>query len=200
MCPTNLETVINNLDSLSSRVRSDVVHSDILSDNLSGKLRDDEYEVALIDKGFKMKMPFVLSNGISQLIKELFDPGSSSGENSVKFFDWVVKNIRYGERKRGRQGYRNSVEVFRDGEGVCGEMTMLYLVMVRAIGMRGSFVNVDVDGNGKRVNHACAMIDVQGNYGDVTLVDPAYKAYDIAHRSVKPLTDFAVFKAFNRWD
>ncbi len=200
MCPTNLETVINRLDSLSSRVGLGAVHSDDLNDNLAGRMRDDEYEIALIDKGFDMKMPFVLSNEISQVVKGLFDPDSGKNENAVRIFDWIVENIQYGERRRGGQGYRNSVEVFRDREGVCGEMTMLYLVMVRTIGIRGSFVNVNIDGSGDRVNHACAMIDVRGRYGDVTLVDPAYKAYDVVHRKVEPLTDFAIFRAFNSWD
>lgn len=191
----NLEKIVLDLDSISGREKTEVSNVRMVEG-----VRGDEYEIALIDRGFDMKMPFVLNNEISQVVRSLFNPDASRDKNSVDVFDWVVANIKYGDRKRGTRGYRNSIEVFNDKEGVCGEMAMLYLVMVRTIGLRGSYVDVNVDNGGSRVNHACAMIDVCGRYGDVTLVDPAYRSYDIAHNSVKPLTDFEIFKIFNKWN
>lgn len=193
----DLEKIVSTLDSISSHATSAVGYE--LGAGMVDGVRDDEYEIALIDKGFDLKMPFVLNTEISHVVRSLFNPHADKKGNAVKIFDWVVDNIKYGEKRRGRQGYRNSVEVFRDREGVCGEMAMLYLVMVRTIGMRGSFVNVKVDGSGSKVNHACAMIDVRGMYGNVTFVDPAYKSYDISHKGVKLMTDFEIFKEFNKW-
>ena len=131
------------------------------------------------------------------VVKEVYDASVDAGSNTFNFFKWVVGNITYGERKRGKKGYRNSVEVFEDREGVCGEMSVLYLAMVRAIGIRGSYVHVDVDYKGKNVNHACAMLDLKGREGFNILVDPAYREYDIRHRSFTPLTDFEAYKYFN---
>ncbi|MBT3865800.1 transglutaminase domain-containing protein [Candidatus Woesearchaeota archaeon] len=195
----NLEKIVSDLNFISGREKTKTENVTLDVGAVEG-VRGDEYEIALIDRGFDLKMPFVLNNEISQVVRSLFNPELGKGKNAVCIFDWVVKNIKYGERRRGRQGYRNSVEVFRDREGVCGEMATLYLVMIRTIGLRGSFVNVDVDYTGKRVNHACAMIDLSGRYGGSTLVDPAYRSYDVAHNRVKPLTDFEIFKMFNKWN
>lgn len=197
MPPTNLDTIVNNLNLISARNKSLTNPARISG---VGGIRSDEYEIALIDKCFDLKMPFVLNNGIVDVVERLVENRLDQRTSAKKIFNWMLSNISYGRRKLGNRGYRNSVEVFDDGEGVCGEMAMLYLVMIRAAGIRGSYAQVDVDRAGKSVNHACAMIDVEGDYGGITFVDPAYQTYDIRHKGVRPLTDFEIFKTFNTWN
>ncbi|MDP3917235.1 MAG: transglutaminase-like domain-containing protein [Nanoarchaeota archaeon] len=160
-------------------------------------IREDEYEVALIDRGFGKKMPFVINSDISDVVKSVCNPALNKEMNSRMLFDWVVKNIRYGEKKR-RDGYRNSAEVFVDREGVCGESSFLYITMIRSIGVRASFVNVNRDGS--EPYHACAMLDLPGKYGHFTLADPANSLYDARHASFRPLTDFEIFGNLNAWN
>lgn len=199
MTPTSLDNLVNNLSSISPRrpILLQKINNPI---QIMGNLRSDEYEISLVDKFFGLKMPFVLNEKIADVVSGITTDTFDERENAKNIFDWVVSNITYGKRKRGNRGYRNSVEVFNDSEGVCGEMAMLYLTMIRSVGMRGSYAHVDVDSSGSRVKHACAMIDVEGEYGPITFVDPAYKSYDILHKKVRPLTDFEIFKNFNRWN
>tara|TARA_Y100000310_G_scaffold343547_1_gene451738 strand:- start:1570 stop:2163 length:594 start_codon:yes stop_codon:yes gene_type:complete len=194
-----LETIVSELDFL-SRKKSDKnpKKGNGFARSYSG-IREDEYELVLIDRGFQYKMPFVLNNEILNTVKNVYQPGFTDKKNAKNIFDWVVRNIGYGKRKRGGQGYRNSLEVFNDGEGVCGEMSSLYLVMVRSVGIRGSYVDVKRDNRGMSVNHACAMIDVPGRNGGLTLVDPAYREYDVHHQKYEPLTDFEIYQSYKDW-
>ena len=201
-----LESVLSDLDFLSKRNKQNSNNSRRSGKKKLGRfigsaggMDSNEYEIALIDKGFEYKMPFVLSNGITDTVRRIYKPPLSQEENAKEIFEWCVQNIRYGNSKRGRKGYRNSLEVFRDREGVCGEMAALYIVMSRTVGIKGSYVHVRRDNKNKRVHHACAMIDLPGRYGPVTLVDPAYRTYDIKHESYEPATDFEIYQNYKDW-
>jgi len=189
----NLNSLLDKLNSFS---RKGYTENDV---GCSMGVREDEYEIALIDRGFAKKMPFVINSEISSVVRDVCNPSFDRGMNARLLFEWVVNNVRYGTNKR-KGGYRNSVEVFRDREGVCGEMSMLYTTMVRSIGMRASYVKVDRDISDKEVSHACAMLDLKGRNGGFTLVDPAYGNCDIQHRSFRPLTDFEIFCNLNGWN
>ncbi len=161
---------------------------------------EDEYHVAVLDTGFGMKMPFVITKDIMNTVRDVCDSYSAKKENAMALCEWVVDNIIYGKKKRCNKGYRNSIETFQDQEGICGEMSMLYIAMVRSIGIRGSYVDVAVDYEEKKVTHACAMIDVVGNYGLTTLVDPAYRQYDLRHASFNPISDKQLTMWLNSFD
>ena len=160
-------------------------------------IQEEEYAVAVLDKGLALKLPFVLTKDIVTVVRETCDPYKPSKENAVALYEWLCENITYGKKKRGDKGYRNSSETFCDREGVCGEMSMLYLAMVRSIGIRGSYAEVDVDYNQEHVHHACAMIDLEGNHGPTTLVDPVYQQYDLQHLTFTPLTDKQLLRKLN---
>ena len=203
----DLGSVLSDLDFLSKRNKQDSKNSRRRSTTKMGRfigsaggIDPREYEIALIDKGFEYKMPFVLSNEITNTVRRIYKPELSQEENSKELFEWCIENIKYGDNKRGRKGYRNSLEVFNDKEGVCGEMAALYVVMSRTIGINGSFAHVRRDNKNKSVHHACAMIDVPGKYGPVTLVDPAYRTYDIKHESFEPMTDFEIYQTYKSWN
>jgi hypothetical protein len=158
-------------------------------------IRQDEYSIGIFDSGFKLKFPFVLTNDIYSIVREICC--EDKRKNVTNAYEWIVRNIKCGESKRGSKGYRNSVEVFHDREGVCGEMAALFITMVRCVGVRSSYVYVDEDLRGNRVNHACALVDLRGKYKSVTMVDLSYPMYDVNHKNVKYYTDFEIFQMFN---
>jgi hypothetical protein len=163
-------------------------------DSFSG-IREDEYSIGIFDSGFKLKFPFVLTNEIYDVVKDICDTDKYG--NVMAAYDWVVRNIKYGENKRGNKGYRNSIEVFNDREGVCGEMAALFITMVRCVGVRSSYVYVNEDFRGYKVDHACALVDLPGKYKPVTLIDLSCPLFDADHKGVTYYTDFEIFKIFN---
>lgn len=80
-------------------------------------------------------------------------------------------------------------------EGVCGEMSFVYVTMARCAGLQSYYMHVDRDFRNKKVNHACAYVNV----GRDLFVDIAYKMYDIEHRRYKILNDQQIMKQYNNW-
>lgn len=187
-----IETLLEGLDLLSVKRKSERR----TEDSLFNCVREDEYQVAFIDKGFKGKMPFVVNKEIIELAKDVSSNSENNYEKAAKIHGWVTANIAYGTKKR-KCNYRNSLETFFDREGVCGEMSMLYITMARSVGIRASYAFVDVDHENKKVNHACSIIDIQGKYGKNILADAAYQKFDVKHITYRPLTDFETFQGLN---
>ena len=149
------------------------------------------YYLALNDKS--VQNPFVVSSGLVGIIRDCTREHQNQEKKARVIYDWIEQNIKYG---KGRYGYSNSKEVLEQKLGVCGEMAFLYITMVRSVGLDAAFVEVDRDGDGKKVSHACAIVDV----GDrEILVDPAYHQFDVHHRDWKVLTDLEVLERFNQW-
>ena len=111
-------------------------------------------------------------------------------------FDWVEKNIEYDYSDNVYHSYRDSVEVEKDGVGVCGEQAYLYTVMARRAGLMSGYVSVDVDAFGKDVDHACSWVMADGKR---ILVDPAYKRFGLKHQKYRYLTDSQATFNFNAW-
>ena len=191
----SLETLMSNLGGLSG---TDSEKEKVRSN--SNGIREDEYYVAILERGFEYKFPFILNNKMRNIAQGICKNLPDNEAKSRRLFDWTVKNIKYGKQKRGREGYRNSIEVFETREGVCGEMATLYVTMARAVGIRSSYVNVIKDFKGTDVGHACAMIDIPGKFDRFSLVDPAYKSFDIAHKKFRPLSDFEIYETYKRWN
>jgi len=119
----------------------------------------------------------------------------SSGENKARaIFNWMEGNIRYGSSQRS-VGYRNSAEVMRDNEGVCGEMAFLYVPLARLASLTSGFVIVDRDDQGRKVHHACAYVETNRHI----LVDPAYHQFDIRHRDFRYLSDREAMDLFGQY-
>ena len=139
--------------------------------------------------------PFVISKELVKIIKKETRYLSTSEDKAKAIFNWIERNIDYGERKK-YYGYSNTEEVLRNREGVCGEMAFLYITMARSINLKSSYVSVSKDCYRERVQHACAIVDI--GHRDV-LVDPAYHAYDVKHEKFKILSDAEVISRFNQW-
>ena len=121
---------------------------------------------------------------------------ASEEEKARHLFVFLKSIIKYGDEKRGIVGYRDSIEVWMSGEGVCGEMSYLYITLARSVGLKAGYVHVYKDYNNKEVNHACAWIKLNGK--DV-LVDIAYNTFDIGHRGYSKIIDNEAMKRLESW-
>ncbi len=186
-----LKTLLDELDSVSTRKKKEMI-----SDCLVSGFSEDEYQVVVLDRGFNGKMPFVINNEIINVVKGVCGDAESAYEKATRIHGWIMSNIDYGDKKR-KHGYRNSIETFYDHEGVCGEMSMLYISMARSVGIRASYALVDIDDKNKKVDHACSMLDVTGRHGKRMLVDSAYRRFDVNHISYRPINDFEMFQRLN---
>jgi len=138
--------------------------------------------------------PFVISPSLVKIIKNHTRNAQTKESKAKSVYNWMHENIKYGKNNR-QKGYRNSKEVLVTKEGVCGEMTFLYIAMTRCIGLRSAYVSVRRDMDGRDVCHACAVVDV----GKDVYVDVAYNRYDIYHLKQRILCDAEVIRRFNSW-
>lgn len=157
-----------------------------------GKIKGD-YQVFVNDNS--IINPFVISRDLARIINNHTKNLSSDEEKARAIFDWFENNIEYGNSNR-RYGYNNATETLQNREGVCGEMAYLYITMARSVNLKSSYVHVDMDNYGKRVNHACAVVDIGLRN---VFVDPAYHQYDIKHKDIKIQTDAQVINLFEQW-
>ena len=117
-------------------------------------------------------------------------------EKAKQLFDWMQEHIVYDQEKLEQKkheapGLRNSLEVFYDKKGLCGEQAYLYIVLSRLAGLDSWYVQVDETHNGKS-NHACAAVDL----GSTVFVDPAFHTFDINHKKIRQLNDFEVYQEY----
>ncbi len=139
--------------------------------------------------------PFGLDAQVLATIKNETKDCYTRESKAKKLFDWFEENIKYGKDKK-ITGYSTGQEVFRNKEGVCGEMAFLYVTMARGLGLKSNYVSVKKDHERKKVNHACAGVDVERGF---ILVDPAYDTFDIKHKKYTIKTDKEIMNIFERW-
>lgn len=165
----------------------------------------DSIKVSAINDGYRLSLndstvqnPFVISPEIANTIRDVTKGLYTPEDISFRIFSWMQDNVTYGDGKRKKRGvgYKSSEEVKADKEGICGEMAYLYITMARCCGLTSAYVYVDKDFRGKKVNHACAAVELSERG---ILVDPAYNAYDIDHLSVKIMSDIEVLRNYNAW-
>lgn len=157
-----------------------------------GSIRNDYY-VYINDAS--VLNPFGLDAQVLAIIKNETKDCYGSEVKARKLFDWFEDNIEYGEDKR-ITGYSTGQEVFRNKEGVCGEMAFLYVTMARGLGLKANYVSVRKDYKGDKVHHACAGVDAERG---LILVDLAYKTFDIKHRKYAVRTDKEIMEMFEDW-
>jgi transglutaminase-like putative cysteine protease len=153
----------------------------------------DEYQVALNDTS--IPNPFVISTELVRIIRSYTRDLSGEEPKARAIFDWIEENIDYGDSKK-THNYRNTQEVLKHREGVCGEMAFLYVTMARSLNLRSSYVSVSRDCFGKEVHHACAAVDI--GIKDI-LADPAYHQFNIRHKEFQVLSDLQVLERFAQW-
>jgi transglutaminase-like putative cysteine protease len=154
---------------------------------------DPIYQVLLSDS--TIQNPFIINSELIKIINKYTRDYSSREAKAKAIFYWIEENISYGDSHK-QYGYRNTVEVLANKQGVCGEMVFLYITMSRSVNLRSNYVSVEIDCTGKRVNHACAVVETER--GKV-FVDPAYHTYDIQHKKVYICSDREVIERYNQW-
>ncbi len=136
--------------------------------------------------------PFVIDKRMNTLVWNEFSRLSPE-ECATTIHAWMRTTIRYGVSRRQNENYRNSIEVFYDGEGVCGEQAILYITLARAAGIPANYTIVKRNCNGSRTLHACSAVDLEG---ELFLVDTVYTHPFINHAKYYVLTDQQFFERF----
>ncbi|MEA3513843.1 MAG: transglutaminase-like domain-containing protein, partial [Nanoarchaeota archaeon] len=162
----------NNLDSVISNIRQRYRQKQEQTKLNLNSIKNDYY-VYINDAS--VINPFGLDAQVLATIKNETKDCYTQELKAKKLFDWFEENIKYGENKK-ITGYSTGQEVFRNKEGVCGEMAFLYVTMARGLGLKANYVSVKQDYEKKKVNHACAGVDVERGF---ILIDPAYDTFDI---------------------
>jgi transglutaminase-like putative cysteine protease len=159
---------------------------------LAGSIDTAHYDLVVVER--RVANPFQVSPRLMEIAASLVAGRSGSEGKARALFMWVQRHVRYGaSRRRGNLGYRDSLEVKNDGEGVCGEQAYLYVSMARLAGLRSNFVVVKRDHRGQRVAHACASVEINGQ---VVLVDPAYHTFGIVHQDFEVVDDLRAHEMF----
>ena len=189
-----------------SPIRVSKSHADYVLDDIRQRYRQkqeqaklnlnairNDYYVYINDSS--VLNPFGLDAQVLAIIKNETRDCYGCEAKARKLFDWFSDNIKYGDDKRST-GYSTGQEVFRNKEGVCGEMAFLYVTMARGLGLRANYVSVRKDYKGKKVRHACAGVDVERGF---ILVDSAYEKFDIKHKKYAVKTDKEIMEIFEDW-
>lgn len=143
--------------------------------------------------------PFQISPEIASRAEILVVGKETKKAKAEAMFQWFQVHFPYDNDQRDRivkkikTIYRHSREVWNDKKGVCGELSVLLIVMLRHVGVKARYVSVEIDQNGKKVNHACvyACLDQE----DV-LIDPAYHTFGAKHENYKILSDMEAVPHF----
>ena len=137
---------------------------------------------------------YSLTSDVTKRLDTMRSVGVSDSRLAKNVYDFVLGEISYGDKRR-TTGYATAKEVWRNKEGVCGEMSYLYVSAARYLGLQSSYVSVSVDESGKPVSHACAAVWVP----DVVFVDIAYQTFDITHQKYELRSDRDVLRNFHNW-
>ena len=139
---------------------------------------------------------FEMTQSMKDIVKviEKCSPRNSLCEN---IFNWIVENIAY-DSEHSKQHYRTAMQTYTDKQGLCGELSVLYISFLRAVNVDCNYCAVTKDMNGKTVTHACVII----NHDDTTrtLSDVAYKVYIINHLEYKAIYDDELTVKYQNWN
>jgi hypothetical protein len=190
-------------------VLEDIIKSDLITrtaeDIISlrrGRYNDVCLDLSDINPNYNLTLtddsidnPFIINSELVRAIRDYTKDCETNEAKARAIFDWIETNIEYGH-SNPEKTYGNTRDVLINKKGICGEMAFLDITMNRSVNLRSSFVYVMVDNRGKRVEHACALVEVEG--GNI-LVDPAYHTYDIHHQKWEVLSDAKITQMYNAW-
>lgn len=147
-------------------------------------------------KAYYQNTLFLLSEPMKQLSRELWQEAGNAEAYAKTLFNWSVEHLTYN-CSHDQQHYSTAREVFNNRLGVCGEMGVFVVAMLRHQKLDAAYAHVTIDANGAAVNHACAAL----NLGEKTiLIDVAYKGYDIKHQEWKLQTDQELSQHYIGWN
>lgn len=160
-----------------------------ISGSISSKKFNEEYSYLISEDD---NHPFQISSEIASKAEMIASREKNKEEKAKAIFDWFQANFPYDHiqrekiENRTRTVYRHSKEVWADKKGVCGELAVLLVVMLRHVGIKARYVEVKIDQSGKKVNHACVYAYLEKRN---VLIDPAYYTFSARHQGYKVLSD-----------
>lgn len=117
---------------------------------------------------------------VGEISRRIPQPGAPINKARAAY-DWMVTNIQY-DHHRLNMPFRREIlppeETLHRGKGICTDMSALYVVVTRQMGLQSNYANVEVDQNNNPVEHACAVVDLPERK---LQVDPAYRIFDARH-------------------
>jgi len=132
---------------------------------------------------------------LDPLIRKTIDQIIIDQENASKaIFDWIVKSIEYYTEHEDKY-YLNARETFYAKKGICGEMSILMMAMLRYANIPCTFTDVTVDEAGENVVHACICLTESG-----IMMDAAYKNPAINHQVYNNIDDESLVNRYNYWN
>ena len=159
------------------------------------ELRDFGGTIAEIPEGVRsahMGQEYVNVSGVSILFidpldAEIRDKAEelAGGEESVflasrEIYDWIVENIRYGNRAEAHP--KPAAEVLMSRSGDCDEQAALFISMVRSLGIPAFYMDgYVIDGEGVyRMGHAWSAVVMYSQGVERTFpVDTVYREFGI---------------------
>ncbi|MBU0629177.1 MAG: hypothetical protein KKC75_08370 [Nanoarchaeota archaeon] len=164
-------------------------------------IRSAALDTSQVDPGYRILItddsvenPLVITSELVRIIRAATRDAPSKESKARRIYDWIEQSIEYGKID-GRKGYIDSQEVLSYRRGICAEMAFLYIAMARSVGLRSNFVSVSKDYRGKKVNHACAVVETERG---LVFVDPAYHKYDVKHQKYEIWNDKEIIGMFEK--
>lgn len=175
--------------SLADIVKNERVRAGCSYKTVFGKQKRRDYLISITDNS--IETPFVVSEELGEIALR-FNDICNPYEKARQIYEWVVRNISY-EKSRD---YSNAKDVLEKKKGLCAEEAVLYITLARCCGLKAAYASVSKDNEGKKVRHACAAVDLSGEW---LLVDPAYTCFDIKHKEYSVISDAEVKRKFEEW-
>ena len=139
---------------------------------------------------------FQLSQPMKEIV-ELIKDYSTNTTLCENIFNWIVKNITY-DTEHSKQHYRTAMQTYDEKLGLCGELSVFYMGMLRAVNIDCNYCAVTKDINEKPVTHACVII--HNDDGTKTLSDVAYKTFKISHSEYRAISDEELMVKYESWN
>lgn len=140
---------------------------------------------------------FYLTTEMKILACSLIRQAQGSQNNLIKLlYNWSLENLEF-ESEHNLTHYKYARHIFQERKGICGELTIFFIAMLRYASIEAEYVHVEIDQKGQKVNHACVGVNINSNY---FLVDIAYKSINANHRQWQPLGFSTLLKNVSEWN
>ena len=186
------------------------LNSEIATDNIINKIPHIEFPISNLDPDYNK---YLEPHKISDINQEITDKTNSlvQGEDDLfmatfKIADYVKNNIKYNVNTLTQEASQKSTWVYQNKEGVCDEISSLFISMARSAGIPARFAtgSVYTNTNYQFGNHGWAEVYFPGygwvpydvTFGEYGWINPSHiklaNNFDAGETSIK-----YAWKAYN---
>jgi tetratricopeptide (TPR) repeat protein len=131
--------------------------------------------------------PILCTGEMKKWAEQLVGDARTDEEKAKRLFDALTHRLNLSDPV----GIRTALQVFRDWKDTkatfsCGEDTVLFIALGRAVGLPVYFVWVEKDYADNYVNHMCAGVLLDGK---ALLADPTYGFFGVPHKEYEFCND-----------